>query len=156
MSAVLEQAIRDTTTAFVKSYMDATQQKKPSLISTDLADGCIRYIGPPAFLRACGAPLDMTLSISEYEAEFGDMSLYTISSFEIHNVTVDTANRKAAAWSVLHCDFIDGSKEDRTHAWFLDFNEDGSKIVKIYQHNDTLEGTQFRDKVQAMKNTIAS
>ena len=155
MSTVLEEAIRATTTAFVKSYMDATKQKKPKLVSSSCTDNCIRHIGPPAFLRAAGAPANLTLSVSEYEAEFGDMSLYTITSFEIHNITVDTANHKAAAWSVLHCDFIDGTKEDRTHAWFLDLNEDGSKVIKVYQHNDTQEGIQFRNKVQAMKNATS-
>ena len=152
----LEQAIRTTTTEFVKSYMVATQEKKPHIVSTCCTDDCIRHIGPPAFLHAVGAPPNLTMTPKQYEAEFGDMSLYTITAVEVNNITVDTTNLKAAAWSVLHCDFIDGTTFDRTHAWFLDFNKDGSKIVEIYQHNDTRENLEFLDKVAALKKARGS
>ncbi|TPX06844.1 uncharacterized protein E0L32_002340 [Thyridium curvatum] len=154
--STLEQTIRNTVQEFIKSYADATKEKKPHLVSRCCADDCKRHIGPPAFLAHVGAPPNLTMTNAQYEAEFGELSLYTITSFKVNNITVDAPNLKAAAWSTLYCDFIDGSKHDRTHAWFLDFNEDGTKIVELYQHNDVQEAVDFRNLIQSMKKARAT
>lgn len=156
MASALEEAIRTTTTNFIKSFVEAAQQKNACLVSQHTAPDCKRHIGPPAFLAAVGAPSPLVLTNEQYEAEFGDMHVISMDEYEVHNLTVDATNRKAACWSVLKGEFIDGTTLSRMHSWFLDLNEDGSKIVEIYQWNDVEEGKLYREKVAALNQEYPS
>jgi hypothetical protein len=147
----LRHTIKATTAAFIKSYVDAGQAKQPHLLSTSVAENCVRYIGPVYFLRSVGAPADFSMSNAEYEADFGEMAFYTIDTHEMYDLTIDTENLKAALRSELFGTLVDGKEFSRTFVWFLDFNEDGSKIIKVYQHNDSEEGRNFRLTVKALK-----
>jgi hypothetical protein len=150
MSA-LSLAIENTTKGFLQSYVDAAQTKNTQLVSTYLAEDCRRSIGPPYYLRSVGAPADFTMSNDEYASEFGTMEFYTFEAHEFYDLTIDTTNLKAGLRSELTGKFIDGKELSRTFVWFLDFNEDGSKIVKVYQHNDAEEGKNFRLTVKAYR-----
>ncbi|RDW63765.1 hypothetical protein BP6252_11310 [Coleophoma cylindrospora] len=144
MSAALAQAIQKTTEAFLKGYVDASHAKNPKILSAEATDDCVRYIGPPCFLRSVGAPADLSMNNTQYEDEFNTMEFYSLDQHEFYDMTIDAPNRKAAVRSELTGKFIDGKELLRTFVWFLDFTEDGSKIVKIYQHNDSEEGRNFR------------
>lgn len=146
--AALTQAIQNTTKEYLKSFVDASQTKDIGIVSSCLTKDCRRYIGPPYFLRQLGAPANLSLSNSEYETEFGQMQFYTFDKHELYDLTIDVPNLKAAARSELTGTFIDGKELSRTFVWFLDFNEDGSKIVKVYQHNDVQEATSFRQTIK--------
>ena len=89
------------------------------------------------------------MSNIEYEKEFGQMEFYTFEAHHIHDLAIDITNLKAAARSELTGTFIDNKPLSRTFVWFLDFNEDGSKIVRVYQHNDSEEGKSFRLTVKS-------
>ncbi|RDW59213.1 hypothetical protein BP5796_12137 [Coleophoma crateriformis] len=145
----LAQAIQKTTEAFLKGYVDAAQAKNPGILSAQATDDCVRYIGPPCFLRSVGAPADLFMTNAQYEADFNKMEFYTFDTHEFYDLTIDAPNRKAAVRSELTGKFIDGKELLRTFVWFLEFTEDGSKIVKIYQHNDSEEGRNFRLTVSA-------
>lgn len=82
-----------------------------------------------------------------YEAEFGEMRIISIDGCEIFNLTVDVGGRKSACRSVMSGTFISGEKYTRSHAWFLDFTEDGTKVKEIYQMNDLQEAREYREKV---------
>ncbi|KAH8647137.1 hypothetical protein BX600DRAFT_555401 [Xylariales sp. PMI_506] len=150
MSA-LSRTIRNTTEQFLKSYVDAGQAKNPRLLSATLAEDCVRYIGPASFLESVGAPADFSMTNAEYEAEFGTMEFYTFEAHEFSDLTIDTENLKAAVRSVLTGVFFDKKPLRRQFVWFLDFNQDGTKIVKVYQNNDVEEGNKFRDTIRVYK-----
>ncbi|KAF7546303.1 hypothetical protein G7Z17_g8532 [Cylindrodendrum hubeiense] len=150
MSA-LSQAIKDTTKGFLKSYVDASLAKNPQLLSDYLSQDCVRFIGPQSYLQSVGAPADFSMNNTEYESHFGKMEFYTFHTHEIHDLTIDTENLKAAARSDLTGTFIDGKKLSRTFVWFLDFNDDGTKIIKTYQHNDSEEGRNFQATIRTYK-----
>ncbi|CAG9946379.1 unnamed protein product [Clonostachys rosea f. rosea IK726] len=135
----LEHDMRATTEKFLKAYLDASQQNDPTVFSATLTSDCRRYIGPPIFLASMGLPQDFSFTNTEYEdLSRKDMAIWTITSWRARNITVDVANRKSAATS-------------ENLAWFLDSNEDGSKITRIYQLNDTQEAKDFRLKVEALQ-----
>ncbi|CAG9986441.1 unnamed protein product [Clonostachys byssicola] len=148
----LEHDMKATTEKFLRAYVEATQQNDPTVFSATLTSDCRRYIGPPSFLAAMGLPEDFSFTNTEYEdLSRKDMAIWTITSASVKNITVDVANRKSAATSEYVGTLSDGSSFSRNLAWFLDFNEDGSKITRIYQLNDTQEAKDFRLKVEALQ-----
>jgi|SRR5687768_4898024 hypothetical protein len=150
MSA-LEQAMKDTATLYIRSYVDAGTEKNPRLVSKYTTDDCKRHIGPSNMLIAMGAPPELTMTNTEYEATFRDLRVVSVDSYNVHNLTVDATNRKAACWSVLRGKFIDGTPYDRNHSWFFDFNEDGSKIKEMYNISDMHQALEYQKKVAAVE-----
>ncbi|KAH9895376.1 hypothetical protein F4778DRAFT_269274 [Xylariomycetidae sp. FL2044] len=150
--SVLRDAILATTQKFIQSYVDAGQARKPELVSSALDDACVRSVGPPPFLAAVGAPADLTMDNATYAAEFNTLEFYTMDRHVAHDVVVDVGSaagtRKAAARSTLHGTWIDGTPFERHFVWFLEFSADGSKVVRVYQHNDTKENVEFRERVK--------
>ena len=58
-------------------------------------------------------------------------------------------DRRAVVYSGLHADTTLGSEYFQTYVWFLDFNEDGNKIVKIMEFMDTRALEDIRSKMAA-------
>ncbi|CAH0046447.1 unnamed protein product [Clonostachys solani] len=148
----LENNIRATTREFLTAYLHASEQNDPKVFSATLTSDCRRYIGPPSFLTAMGLAADFSFSNTEYEdLSRKDMEVWSITLCRQGNMTVDVANRKSAATSEYVGSLSDGTQFSRNLAWFLDFNEDGSKITRIYQLNDTQEARDFRLKLEALQ-----
>lgn len=150
MSALAEE-IQNTTKAFLKSYLDASQTKSMELVSAQLSDSCRRYIGPAAFIEARGAPPNFSMSNAEYAAEFNDMELYEFDDYAIYDLVTDTQNMKAVVRCELFVKFYSGGKGSRNFVFFLDFDQDARKIVKIYQLNDTAEANNWLKDISARK-----
>jgi hypothetical protein len=149
--ATLEEAIRSTATSYIKSYVDAGKQKDPSLVSKYTTADCQRHIGPSHMLTAMGAPPELSMTNAQYEATFRGFGVVSVENYEIHNLTVDATNRKAACWSVLTGKFIDGTPYTRQHSWFFDFNEDGSKIVELFNISDAQQALEYQKKLTAVE-----
>ncbi|CAH0023434.1 unnamed protein product [Clonostachys rhizophaga] len=148
----LEHGMKAITEKFLRAYLDASQQNDPTVFSATLTSDCRRYIGPPIFLATMGLPEGFSFTNTEYEdLSRKDMAIWTITSWRARNITVDVANRKSAATSEYVGSLSDGTSFSRNLAWFLDFNEDGSQITRIYQLNDTQEAKDFRLKVEALQ-----
>jgi hypothetical protein len=151
-TAALEEAIRATTEKFLRAYVDATEKHDARVFSETLDRDCRRFIGPEPFLTAMALPQNFSLSNEEYEnLSKKDLSTWTITTCQVSNLTVDPTSRKSAARSSYVGKLKDGSEFTRTLAWFLDFSEDGTKITRIYQVNDSLEAKQFRERVEALQ-----
>ncbi|KAL3954246.1 hypothetical protein ACCO45_012202 [Purpureocillium lilacinum] len=152
----LAQAIETTTKGFLKSYVDASQTKSMEALAAYLTDDCRRHVGPPAFLIARGAPPDYSMSNEEYAAEFNGMEHYQFDDHVLYDLVVDTQKLRAAARSEILVKFNSGETASRNFVWFLDFNEDGSKIVKVYQHNDVEEANKWLDGMKTRKREAAN
>jgi len=152
----LAQAIETTTKGFLKSYVDASQTKSMEALAAYLTDDCRRHVGPPAFLIARGAPPDYSMSNEEYAAEFNGMEHYQFEDHVLYDLVVDTQKLRAAARSEILVKFNSGETASRNFVWFLDFNEDGSKIVKVYQHNDVEEANKWLDGMKIRKREAAN
>lgn len=152
----LAQAIETTTKGFLKSYVDASQTKSMEALAAYLTDDCRRHVGPPAFLIARGAPPDYSMSNEEYAAEFNGMEHYQFDDHVVYDLVVDTEKLRAAARSEILVKFNSGETASRNFVWFLDFNEDGSKIVKVYQHNDVEEANKWLDGMKIRKKEAAN
>lgn len=148
----VEENIRVTTEEFLNAYITATEKNDAAVFSETLAPDCRRFIGPPSFLISLGIPPGLSFSNEAYEKlSVKDLEVWAVTSCEIANVTVDVGNLKSAATSNYTGAFSDGSQFKRHLGWFLDFNEDGTKIKKIYQLNDTQEAKDFRLKVEELQ-----
>jgi hypothetical protein len=145
--AALAEAIRETTKDFLQSYVQASATRDMTRLSAQLTPDCVRHLGPPYYLLGLGAPSTFTMTNTEYESEFGTMEFYTFDTHELFDLAVDTESRRSAARSEIKGTFFDGNSLLRSFVWFLDFNEDGTKITNVYQHNDLAEGKAFREKI---------
>ncbi|KAH8886460.1 hypothetical protein GQ53DRAFT_599191, partial [Thozetella sp. PMI_491] len=132
----LAEAIRNTTKDFLQSYVQASATKDMTRLSAQLTPDCARHLGPPYYLVGLGAPPTFTMTNAEYESEFGTMEFYTFDSHDLFDLVVDTEKRRSAVRSELNGTFFDGNSLSRSFVWFLDFNEDGTKITQVYQYND--------------------
>ncbi|UNI17097.1 hypothetical protein JDV02_003473 [Purpureocillium takamizusanense] len=150
----LAQAIEATTRGFLQSYVNASETKSMDALTAHVTDDCRRYIGPPAFLKARGAPSDFSMSNEEYAAEFNGMEHYSFEDHVMYDLIVDTQNRRAAARSEILIKFNSGETASRNFVWFLDFNEDGSKIVKIYVQLDVEEANKWIEDIKDLKTDI--
>lgn len=131
--------LEQTTRAFLKSYVDASQTQDMNLLNAHVTSECQRYVGPAAFLESQGAPADFSISNVEFAAEFNGMDLYRFADHIIHDLVVDAEKLKAAARTDLLVKFNDGEVLTRIFVWFLGFKEDGRKVSKVYIHNDAQE-----------------
>ncbi|VUC31944.1 unnamed protein product [Clonostachys rosea] len=148
----LEHNIRATTREFLIAYFLASEKNDPRVFSATLTSDCRRYIGPPSFLAAMGLSEDFSFSNTEYEdLSRKDLEVWSITSYKFGNITVDVPNRRSAATSEYGGSLSDGTSFSRNLAWFLDFDQDGSKITRIYQLNDTQEAKDFRLRVEALQ-----
>ncbi|GJN80069.1 hypothetical protein PLIIFM63780_003593 [Purpureocillium lilacinum] len=135
---------------------DFGQTKSMEALAGYLTDDCRRHVGPPAFLIARGAPPDYSMSNEEYAAEFNGMEHYQFDDHVVYDLVVDTQKLRAAARSEILVKFNSGETASRNFVWFLDFNEDGSKIVKVYQHNDVEEANKWLDGMKIRKKEAAN
>jgi hypothetical protein len=94
-----------------------------------------------------GAPPELSMTNSQYEATFRNFRVVSVETYEIHNLTVDATNLKAACWSVLTGEFIDGTPYKRQHSWFFDFNDDGSKITELFNISDMQQALEYQKKL---------
>ena len=57
--------------------------------------------------------------------------------------------RKAVAETTYIEEFADGDTFPLEFVWFLNFNEDGTKVTNIIEWVDSLQSVKFEHKVQA-------
>lgn len=152
--STLAETMEKTTRAFLQDYVDASKGKNMDLISAHLTDDCRRYVGPGPFLRSKGAPEDFSMGNAEYQQEFNDMSLYEFDEHRVYHLVIDAPNLKAAARSEIFARFYaDNVTGSRNFCWFLDFNEDGTKIRKCFQQVDTEEANNWMKEIKVRKSS---
>jgi len=143
--------MRETIEVFFKGYIEATNTRDPSSVSTVLSPECMRALAPPSFLEAVGVPRDISISVEHYEAQYAkEIHVFSIRGYDIRNLTVDVPSRKCAAWTIYKGDISDGSDLEMQITWFLDFNEDGTKITHIVEFVDSAYTIEFHKKITSL------
>lgn len=69
-----------------------------------------------------------------------------MESANITDLVIDVDARKAAVTAVADMVFL-GEKSSMDFSWFLHFNEEGTKIVKIVEFVDSLTFTGLQQKM---------
>ncbi|KAF6833599.1 hypothetical protein CPLU01_05475 [Colletotrichum plurivorum] len=147
----LRQTIDETLRGFLLGYEDAREKKDPSQVNRLLTPECGRHISPKSFVKTMGMPSDLAFDPKTYEQKVGaEMQVQQVTRTEISNVVIDAEARTAAAMSVHHGECSDGEKFALEFAWFLNFSDDGTKIVKVREWIDGPEAVKFQGKVQSL------
>lgn len=150
--------MENTVRGMLQGYADANHANDPNLLSTYLADECRRIVWPPTFHAAVGAPEDFNPTVKEYEALFNDMDVYHVDKQEVDNdnFIIDVPKRKVAARNEIFVTFKNGEKHVHRLVWFLTLNDQGTKVVHVFQHTDPLESGDWMKKLTKAKEAISA
>jgi hypothetical protein len=149
--ATLRSNIDKTLRTFLAGYVDGA--KDATVISAALTPECLRTFAPLSFLNSIGAPADTALDNKTYSDFYGAELAYgwAKSLDEIPHVVIDVENKTAAATSVYTNEFSDGDTIRFEFAWFLTFNEDGTRISKVHEWVDSTETARYHAKINELK-----
>lgn len=123
---------------------NVTTQPSSTVTSTRTANASTA----PSLCDWFGVPPDWSHDNEAYKAGIAaNLEHGSIKTCEVFNLTIDVDARKSAAMSVSNMVFKDGEELIMEHAWALDFNDDGSKIVKVVEFCDQLATRRMVSKV---------
>ncbi|KAM0547961.1 hypothetical protein ACHAO7_006916 [Fusarium culmorum] len=142
MSSInIKQNIEATTKGYVSSFADAKAENNPQLVNRNTSPECLRSM-LPSILGGGG-----TMNNEAYEVIFTNgLQAGGMESANITDLVIDVDARKAAVTAVADMVFL-GEKSSMDFSWFLHFNEDGTKIVKIVEFVDSLTFTGLQQKM---------
>lgn len=147
----LRQTIEETLRGFLLGYEDAREKKDASQVNRLLAPDCRRHVSPTTFFTSMGMPPDFSFDNKTYEDKLAaEMQVQSVKRTEISNVVVDAEGRTAAATSVHHGECSDGEAFALEFAWFLNFSDDGTKIVKVREWIDGPEAMRYQTKINGL------
>ncbi|CAF3453654.1 unnamed protein product [Fusarium graminearum] len=136
-----KQNIEATTKGYVSSFADAKAENNPQLVNRNTSPECLRSM-LPSILGGGG-----TMNNEAYEVIFTKgLQAGGIESANITDLVIDVDARKAAVTAVADMVFL-GEKSSMDFSWFLHFNEEGTKIVKIVEFVDSLTFTGLQQKM---------
>ncbi|KAM0207290.1 hypothetical protein ACHAPA_011471 [Fusarium lateritium] len=144
----LRAAIEATTRQFFAAYVESGERNDPAIINRDVDPDCKRFYRPISLCNWFGVPPDWSHNNEAYKAGItANLEHGAIKTCEVFNLTIDADARKPAAMTVSKMLFKDGEELVMEHAWALDFNDDGSKVVKVVEFCDQLATRQMVSKV---------
>ncbi|GLA07551.1 hypothetical protein AnigIFM60653_008785 [Aspergillus niger] len=145
----LRQCIEATARAFLSAYEEGSVQNDASIINRNVTADCTRYLLPSSVPHAFGLPADFFFDTAKYQEMFGkDIKVLKFTNNIMANLIIDTEARRAAFTSVAEVHANNGETYPAEMAWFLYFNEDGSKVKKVVEFCD-------KDVILRMANTAA-
>ena len=148
----IRNAIEATSIEFIKSYEAGWEEKKPALISRSLEPTCKRIIAPASYMRGHGVPADFAFTNDMYEEQYAkDVKVSRVLGSKISFLVIDTEERKSAFTSVSDIEYSDGEKGVVEIAWFLQFNNDASKISNVLEFVDGDSSKKFFAKCRELE-----
>ncbi|KAF4445504.1 hypothetical protein F53441_10757 [Fusarium austroafricanum] len=148
----LREAIEHTSRQFFAAYVDAGDQNNPAIINRDTDENCKRYYRPLTLLDFFGVPQDFAHENGAYEGGIdNNLKKGAVKTCEVSNMTIDVEARRSAATTKSDMVFKDGETLVMERAWILDFNDDGSKVVKVLEFCDQLATRRMVMKVYPEK-----
>ncbi|GKU06283.1 hypothetical protein FLAG1_08809 [Fusarium langsethiae] len=140
-SNYIKQNIEATTKSYVSSFVDAKAESNPQIVNRDTSPDCLRTM-LPSTLGGGG-----TMPNEAYEAIFAKgLQAGGMESCRITDLVIDVDSLKAAVIAVADMVFL-GEKSSMDFSWFLHFNGNGTKIVKIIEFVDSLTFTGLQQKM---------
>jgi hypothetical protein len=145
----LRERIQATAEAFLSAYEEGGAQNDASIINRDVTADCTRYLIPASVPQAFGLPADFFFDTTKYQETFAkDIKVLKFKNNVMANLVIDTEARRAAFTSIAEVHAINGEFYHAELAWFLYFNDDGSKVKKVVEFCD-------KDVIMRMANTSA-
>lgn len=145
----LRERIENTAQVFLSAYEEGGAQNDASIINRDVTADCTRYLLPASVPQAFGLPADSFFDTTKYQEMFAkDIKVLKFRNNIIANLVIDTEARRAAFTSIADVHAVSGESYQAELAWFLYFNEDGSKVKKVVEFCD-------KDVILRMANTTA-
>ncbi|KAF9874095.1 hypothetical protein CkaCkLH20_08467 [Colletotrichum karsti] len=129
-STTIRERIEATARAFLSAYEEGGAQGDASIINRDVTADCSRYLLPASELFA------------------KDIKVLKFTNNVMANLIIDTEARRAAFTSIAEVHSVGGETYPAELAWYLYFNEDGSKVKKVVEFCD-------KDVILRMANTSA-
>ncbi|KAH7349152.1 hypothetical protein BKA66DRAFT_563482 [Pyrenochaeta sp. MPI-SDFR-AT-0127] len=148
-STNLRDRIESTARAFLSAFEDGGTQNDASIINRDVTADCTRHLLPASVPEAFGLPTDFFFDTIKFQETFAkDIKVLKFKNNIIANLVIDTEARRASFTSIAEVHANNGESYPAEQAWFLYFNEDGSKVKKVVEFCD-------KDVLLKMANTSA-
>lgn len=145
----LRQRMEATAGAFLSAYEEGGVQNDASIINRNVTADCTRYLLPASVPQAFGLPADFFFDTAKYQEAFAkDIKVLKFKNNIMANLIIDTEAHRAAFTSIAEVQANNGETYPAELAWFLYFNEDGSKVKKVVEFCD-------KDVILRMANTAA-
>ncbi|KAF4964806.1 hypothetical protein FSARC_7298 [Fusarium sarcochroum] len=141
----IKERIEATVKSYLTCFIDARAKNDTSLVNRNTAPECTRQMLP--------SPLGggATMSNDVYEKVFAQgLKLGGMHEHNATDLVVDVGRRKAAATTIANLVFVNGDKVDMEFVWFLNLNDDGSKITKIVEFVDSDTFQKVKAKMEGM------
>ncbi|WAO93489.1 Hypothetical protein NCS54_01103800 [Fusarium falciforme] len=148
-STNLRERIEATARAFLSAYEEGGARNDASIINRDVTADCTRYLLPASVPQAFGLPTDFFFDTTKYQDAYAkDIKVLKFRNNIISNLVIDAEARRAAFTSIADVHATSGESYRAELAWFLYFNDDGSKVKKVVEFCD-------KDVILKMANTAA-
>lgn len=137
-SKTLRERIEATARAFLSAFEEVGVQNDVSIINRDVTADCTRHLLPASVPLAFSLPEGFFFDNTKYhETVANDNKVLKFRNNTISNLIVDTEARRASFTSIAEVHPVSGEAwYSAEMAWFLYFNEDGSKITKVVEFGD--------------------
>ncbi|OJJ70112.1 hypothetical protein ASPBRDRAFT_130277 [Aspergillus brasiliensis CBS 101740] len=133
----LRLCIEATARAFLSAYEEGSVRNDASIINRNVTADCTRYLLPSSVPHAFGLPADFFFDTAKYQETFAkDIKVLKFTNNIMANLIIDTEARRAAFTSVAEVHANNGETYRAEIAWFLYFNEDGSKVKRVVEFCD--------------------
>ncbi|KAH7075006.1 hypothetical protein FB567DRAFT_182191 [Paraphoma chrysanthemicola] len=133
----LRARIDTTARAFLSAFEESDTHNDPTIINRDVTPDCHRHLLPASVPEAFSLPTDFAFDITTYLQAFTkDLKVLKFKNNVISNLVIDTETRRASFISTANIHPINGDSYVGEQAWFLYFNEDGSKVTKVVEFCD--------------------
>ena len=127
-----------TARAFLSAFEEGAAYSDASVINRDLTSDCTRHFLPASVMKAFELPTDTSFDTTAFQSMFGnDIRVLSFKDNVMSNLTIDVEARRAAFTAKADV-FVrsSGKTYSSEAAWFLYFNEDGSKVKKVVEFCD--------------------
>ncbi|KAH6704246.1 hypothetical protein BKA61DRAFT_618205 [Leptodontidium sp. MPI-SDFR-AT-0119] len=136
-STNLRERIEATVRAFLSAYEEGGVNDDASIINRDVTTECTRHLLPASVPHAFGLSTDFFFDTKTYQETYAkDIKVLKFRNFNSANLVIDTNARRAAFTSIATVHPNGGESYLAEAAWFLYFNQDGSKIEKVVEFCD--------------------
>jgi hypothetical protein len=134
----LREQIEATARAFLSAFEEGAAQDDASIINRDVTEDCTRHLLPASVTKAFGMAVDTVIDTPTFQDLFrNDIKVLNFKDNIMSNLIIDTEARRAAFTAAAEV-YVRRSGETYSSegAWFLYFNEDGSKVKKVVEFCD--------------------
>ncbi|PPJ49771.1 hypothetical protein CBER1_02856 [Cercospora berteroae] len=134
----LRQRIVQTAQSFLSRFEESSTKNDASIINLDVTEDCTRYMLPASVNQAFQLPADFFFDNKTYQgAVSNDIKVLKFKNNILSNLVIDTEARLATFTSIAKIHPVDGTDfYPAEQAWYLYFNEDGSKVTKVVEFCD--------------------